>query len=226
MRLLAIDTALSACAACVYEADTRRVVAQEVILLERGHAEALVPLVQRVVLAAGGFPGIDRVAVTVGPGSYTGLRVGISAARAIGLGLERPVVGVSTLSALAAPLVAAGEGGPIAAVIDARHGRVYVQLVASNGRPLVAPCLLPLREAVRAIGPGSSRLTGSGAPALAVEARALGQHAVVVDASPAPRIEWVARLGGLAEPGGAPAKPLYLRAPDAAPQDAARIARA
>ena len=226
MRLLALDTALAACAACVLDSSTREVLARESAPLERGQSEALLPLVERVVSAAGGFAGIDRVAVTVGPGSYTGLRVGISAARAIGLGLERPVVGVSTLSALAAPLVAAGEGGPIAAAIDARHGRVYLQLVASNGRPLVAPCLLPLREAVRAVGPGLVRLTGSGAPLLGAEARALGQHFIVVDAAAAPQIEWVARLGALADAGAAPPKPLYLRAPDAAPQDAARIARA
>ena len=76
--------------------------------LARGHAEALLPLVERVMARfEGGFEGLARVAVTVGPGSYTGLRVGLSAARAVGLAAGIPVVGVTTLSALLAPQLAA-----------------------------------------------------------------------------------------------------------------------
>src|SRR5690606_21931225 len=91
LRVLGIDTALGACSACVLDGST--VLAEETMVLARGHAEALLPLVERVMAAVpGGFDSLDRVAVTVGPGSFTGLRVGISAARAIGLAAGVPVV--------------------------------------------------------------------------------------------------------------------------------------
>jgi tRNA threonylcarbamoyladenosine biosynthesis protein TsaB len=103
VRILAIDTALDACAACVATDASDDLLAQESMVLARGHAEALLPLVERVISRIeGGFESLDRVAVTVGPGSYTGLRVGLSAARAIGLATGVPVVGVTTLSALLA----------------------------------------------------------------------------------------------------------------------------
>ena len=84
MRCLAIDTALNGCSACVLETGAAEPLAMETLPIERGHAEALLPLVERVMAKVeGGFGSLDRVAVTVGPGSFTGLRVGLSAARAI-----------------------------------------------------------------------------------------------------------------------------------------------
>src|SRR4051795_8580586 len=128
MRILAIDTALGVCAACIVDRDKLEPLARESIPMERGHAEALLPLIDRIVSSVErGFSSLDRVAVTVGPGSYTGLRVGISAARAIGLAAGIPVVGVTTLSALLAPVVAAERRKLAAVAIDARHGHVYFQ---------------------------------------------------------------------------------------------------
>lgn len=226
MRILAIDTALGACAACVVDREKREPLARESLPLERGHAEALLPLVDRVVSAVeGGFARLDRVAVTVGPGSYTGLRVGISAARAIGLGAGVPVVGVTTLSAFLAPLAASDGNRLCAAAIDARHGQVFFQGVAPGGRTMVPPCLITVRDAVRLIGAGPATLAGSGAPKVAAEARVSGIDAAVSEASLAPEILWVARLGLVADPAHALPKPLYLRAPDAKPQDQARLPR-
>src|SRR6202049_2571874 len=109
MRILAIDTALEACAAGVIEMPDR-VLAQESLAMARGHAEALMPLLARVMDQAGiGFDALDRIAVTVGPGSFTGLRVGIAAARGIALATGKPAVGVSTLAALAAPFFDADD---------------------------------------------------------------------------------------------------------------------
>ncbi|WP_342359994.1 tRNA (adenosine(37)-N6)-threonylcarbamoyltransferase complex dimerization subunit type 1 TsaB [Terrarubrum flagellatum] len=224
MRILAIDTALGACSVCIWEAGRNDPLGLESTLMERGHAEALVPMIGRVAEAAGGFSGIDRISVTVGPGSYTGLRVGVSAARALALATDKPAIGVTTLSALAAPLVAAGESTLIAAVIDARHSDVHLQLVAPNGRTILTPRQLPAREAARAIGAGPVRLVGSGAPKLGVEAWQIGLDATIVDPAAAPDILWVARLGALADPDEAPPKPLYLKPPDAKPQAAARLA--
>lgn len=226
MRILAIDTALAACAACVLASGEDVPAAHESIAMERGHAEALLPLVDRVVSSvAGGFASLDRVAVTVGPGTYTGLRVGISAARAIGLAAGIPVVGVTTLSALLAPLVGPEHRRLAAAAIDTRHGHVYFQAVAPGGRSIVAAGLLPIRDAVRLIGSGPVVLTGSGAPLVAAEALACGVDATVYDAPVAPEVALVAKLGLVADPAHALPKPLYLRGPDARPQDHARIAR-
>ena len=101
----------------------------------RGHAEALMPLIAEVMSAAGvEFSELDRIAVTVGPGSFTGLRVGVAAARGIALAAGTPAIGLTTLSVLAAPFFHADESKPLLAVIDARHSQVYMQLFGP-GRP-------------------------------------------------------------------------------------------
>jgi tRNA threonylcarbamoyl adenosine modification protein YeaZ len=223
VRILAIDTALGACAACVVDEGRAEPLAQETLVMERGHAEALVPLLDRVVSKVeGGFHALDRVAVTVGPGSYTGLRVGIAAARAIGLAARVPVVGVTTLSALLAALVAEDNRRVLAAAIDARHGQVYFQAIAPGGQSIVAPALVRVRDAARLMG-GAASLVGSGA--IAVAAEAAGADIAVHDPRPFPDIAWVARLGLVADPEQALPKPLYLRGPDARPQDQARLPR-
>src|SRR6187431_3120844 len=125
MRVLAIDTALEACAAAVLDTE-RGMVVSESLPMVRGHAEALMPLIGRVMKQAEtAFSALDRIAVTTGPGSFTGLRVGIAAARGIALAATKPAFGLSTLSAYAAPLIAKDDSIPVMAVIDARHGQVY-----------------------------------------------------------------------------------------------------
>ncbi|HKH34940.1 MAG TPA: tRNA (adenosine(37)-N6)-threonylcarbamoyltransferase complex dimerization subunit type 1 TsaB [Beijerinckiaceae bacterium] len=223
MRVLAIDTALSACAACVMDAGDAEPLSFETIVMERGHAEALLPLVDRVVSKAeGGFSGLDRVAVTVGPGSYTGLRVGIAAARAIGLAAHVPVVGVTTLSAFLAALVADENRRVLAAAIDAKHGQVYFQSIAPGGQSIVAPTLVRTREAARLIGSGPTSLVGSGAAAVGAETAGID---IRVQEKAFPDVLWVARLGMVADPAQALPKPLYLRGPDAKPQDQAGLPR-
>jgi len=218
-RILAIDTALGACSVCVMEAGRTLPLSLDVEEMASGHAEALMPMVERVMgQIEGGFASLERVAVTIGPGSFTGLRIGIAAARAIGFAASIPVVGVSTLSAYAAPLVDPREAGVIAVGIDARHGALFFQAFTAAGRTIVLPRVISAREAGRAIGAGPVRLAGSGAAALATEAMALGLKAAIADLRPAPDITWVGRLGFAADPSAAPPKPLYLRAPTAQPQ--------
>jgi tRNA threonylcarbamoyladenosine biosynthesis protein TsaB len=226
LRILAIDTALGACSACIMQAGEAEPLARESMLMERGHAEALLPLLDRLASQVeGGFDSLGRVAVTVGPGSYTGLRVGIAAARGIGLAAGIPVVGVATLSAFIAPLMAHERRGLFTAAIDAKHGHLYIQAIAVGGRTIIPPGLMTYRDAIRLLGSGPLLVTGSAAAALVAEVRAQGIDAAVSDASPAPDIAWVARLGLLADPNQALPKPLYLREPDAKPQEGARIAR-
>src|SRR3954463_520285 len=99
MLILAIDTALDACAAGVLDTEAGRMIAQESQSMKRGHAEALMPLIARVIEASGlGFANLDRIAVTTGPGSFTGVRVGLSAARGIALAAGKPAVGITTLA--------------------------------------------------------------------------------------------------------------------------------
>ncbi|MGO4408137.1 tRNA (adenosine(37)-N6)-threonylcarbamoyltransferase complex dimerization subunit type 1 TsaB [Bosea sp. RAF48] len=226
MRILAIDTALGACSACVLEAGETEPLAHEQLAMDRGHAEALMPLVERVMKAVdGGFSSLGRVAVTVGPGSYTGLRVGVSAARAIAFAAGIPAVGVTTVAACAAPLIGRESGRVIAAALDAKHGQVWFQALTSEGKPLVSLRQVSYRDAARAIGAGPVSLVGSSALAVANEAWAIGLDAVVVDDTKAPDIAWVARLGLIADPETAPPRPLYLKAPETTPQDKARLPR-
>lgn len=226
MRILAIDTALGALSVAVLDSAASEPVAVERILMQRGHAEALVPLIQQVAARIeGGLASLDRIAVAVGPGSFTGIRVGIAAARALGLALEIPVVGVSTLAALAAPLILSMGDEVIAAALDARHGQIYVQAFGPSGQTLLSPRLAPVREAVRALGAGPFRFTGSGAPMMALEARSIGLAAEVAGELIAPDIAVIARLGLFAEPANAPPSPLYLKTPDAKPQDKLLVMR-
>ncbi len=226
MRVLAIDTALEACSAAVLDTAQPAIAARESIAMLRGHAEALIPLIARVLDRAGlEFAALDRIAVTVGPGSFTGLRVGIAAARGIALAAGKPAVGLSTLAAFAAPLIAADDTLPVVSAIDARHDHVYLQVFGPGGRTIVAPRLVPLREALRAAAIGVPRLTGTAAAMLAAAWPAGERAPSLVDARRAPDIDWVARLGAAAVETGMPPKPLYLRAPDAQPQNAAQLAR-
>lgn len=224
MRILAIDTALDACSVCIATDMSDDLLAQESMVLGRGHAEALLPMIERVVSRVdGGFEALDRVAVTVGPGSYTGLRVGLSAACAIGLAAEIPVVGVTTLSALLAPLLATSGEGLIVAAIDARHGSVYLQAMSMVDGIVVPPSLISVEEAVSLLD-GAVTLVGSGASPIAAAAKARGLD-VTVAGTGAADIAWIASLGMLADPEQALPRPLYLRGPDAQPQDHARLAR-
>jgi tRNA threonylcarbamoyladenosine biosynthesis protein TsaB len=227
MRVLAIDTALDACSAAVLDTDRGAIVASESLPMSRGHAEAIMPLIARVMDAAQTeFSELDRIAVTTGPGSFTGLRVGIAAARGIALAAGRPAIGLTTLSGFAAPHIAADDTKAVVAAIDARHDHVYLQVFGPGGRTLVPPRIAPLREAVRAsISGTAARIVGSAAEALAAIWPRSELQPALVEKRGAPDIDWVARLGAAAGDTSAPPKPLYLRAPDAQPQDAARLPR-
>lgn len=215
MRVLVIDTALGLCTAGVFEVsgDGARMETSGLRseTMTKGHQERLAGLARDAVAeAGGGFGTIDRIGVTVGPGSFTGLRVGLAFAQGLGAALDRPVVGVSTLDALAA---SEGPGSAVAALIDARRGQVYARFWL-GGAPLGAAEALPVetaRERIRALGQGV-RMIGSGAALFADDLAG----AVTLDlAGPSPAA--LARLTAAADPATSPPRPLYLRAPDATP---------
>lgn len=218
MLILAIDTALDACAAAVLDTGGGRLIAQASQAMKRGHAEALMPLIADVMKDAGlPFAALDRIAVTTGPGSFTGLRVGLSAARGIALAANKPVVGLTTLSAYAAPLIGEDEAHPIISAIDARHDHVYFQVVGGDGSSLVDPRVAPVADVLDASRLGAPSLVGNAAAMLAERWPKDAPPPVKVDAQAAPDIGWVAWLGAAADPATAPARPFYLRAPDAKP---------
>jgi len=219
MRILAIDTALPAVSGCVLDLGAAAPVAFESIPMERGHAEALLPLVERLIAATeGGFASLNRVAATVGPGSFTGIRIGLSAAQAIARALKIEAVGVSTLAALAAPHFSEAFEGLLVPAIDARHGQVFVAAYRPDGRLVLPPQRLVARAAVEAlrefVGEGALHIVGSGATMMERAARGALIGARVLSSAAAPDIAYVARLGLLADPRDAPARPLYLKAAD------------
>jgi tRNA threonylcarbamoyladenosine biosynthesis protein TsaB len=208
MRILAVDTCLPACSAAV--TDGQVVVASTSEPMVKGHQERLATMVRELMgQAALGFGDLDRIAVTVGPGSFTGLRVGVAFAKGLASALGIPCVGVGTLEALAGE-----EAGVAAAAIDARRGQIYLQ-VFENGRPLMAPDALPVETAVARLAEFQpATLIGSAAPLLAP---VLPQAVVNPRTTPDPAA--IARIAAkVGSP--APVKPLYLRAPDARPSAA------
>ena len=230
MLVLALDTALGATSVALYDAGAGVVLAQESITMERGHAEMLIPMAGRVVKQAGiAFSRLDRFAVTIGPGSFTGLRIGIAAARGFALAHGKPAVGVSTLAAFAAPILFGDARMPVAAAVDARHGMIFFQFMGVDGRAIAGPGLFSLEDAARKTGDGAMVFVGNAAEKLAsVKKDMMPDFRLTqgcIRTSPSPEIAWVARLGAVADPVSAPARPLYLREANVTPQERGRLLR-
>ena len=185
--------------------------------MERGHAEALLPMVAELMKDAGlEFAAIDRVAAACGPGSFTGLRIGLAAARGLALALGCPAVGVSRLEALAADYFAGqtGNTAALAVAIDAHRGQLYLQVFAPNGTPLGPAGAVDVENAAGALPMGDTLALGDGAQLLQQAAAGTGRQVTIVrqDRETAARI---ACIGSGCDPSAHPPAPLYLRAPDA-----------
>jgi len=215
MLVLAIDTSGSGCSAALYDTGTDGVLGEAGAEIGRGHAERLMDFIDEALAAAGhDLADVGRIAVTVGPGSFTGIRVGVAAARGLALALGVPAVGVTTLSALAATRA---KDKPLLVVMDARRGEVYCQAFAAGGVALSAPALLSVDDA-RALAAGhDGDIAGSAAAMLREDA---------LPETDAVDIAAVARLGARLDPEEHRPKPLYLRGPDARPQAGFSIRRA
>jgi tRNA threonylcarbamoyladenosine biosynthesis protein TsaB len=226
LRVLAIDTALEACSAAILDTDRTDGLASRTLAMMRGHAEALMPLIAEVMSEANvRFAELDRVAVTIGPGSFTGLRVGVAAARGIALAAGKPVVGLTTLAALAAPFLEADERTPLLAAINARHHRVYMQLLGPGGRSLVGPRITSIRNAISAAMASPTRIIGNAAKLIEEEWPDDEPRPPLVSVVPAPDVVWVAKLGAATRDLTSPVRPLYLSDADAHPQEAGILPR-
>lgn len=225
MLVLALDTALGACSAAVFDSGSGHVLARRSEPMQRGHAERLVPLAAEVCAEAGIAPGdCRRFAATVGPGSFTGLRVAIAAARGMALAAGGDAVGIPTLAALSEPYLSTTESVAVLAAIDARHDHVYASLTDHDRMIVAPPRYMPVAEAAALAATGPVALVGPGADAV-LGAWPAGMSApAVLDEAGFPDIAVVARLGAAANPATAPCRPLYLKAVDAKPQPAAPLA--
>ena len=222
MRMLAVDTALEACSVGVVRPGSATVLMTETI--GRGHAERLFGMLEAAMAEAGlDFSDLDRIAVTVGPGSFTGLRVGIAAARGLALVTGCPVVGIGTLAVIAERARAMVGPVPVLAVLDARRGEVYAQLFRENGDAATAPAVNSPTSFAALVTP-AIMLAGAGAALVAREANA-DAPSRIVHAESAPDIGALVRLGLAAPAPATPPRPLYLRPPDAKPQAAAAVPR-
>lgn len=215
--ILAVDTALGACSVAVLDGDVVR--AHRFVAMDRGHAEAVAPMVQEAMRDAGlAFADLDRLAVTTGPGTFTGQRVGLAFMRGLRLALKKPLAGITTLDAMAAAAMAEAKTSRAAVLNDARRGEVYV-LVTGEESPVVPLQLAKFEDAVAEIAanitaPTTLAFAGTAGEAAAERFRA-GAGTAILTSIRQPDALWVARLA-LAEPERqAVPKPLYLRAPDA-----------
>lgn len=207
MKILAADTALGACSVAVLAG--REVLAHRFVPMDRGHAEALAPMVEEAMREAGiGFAGLDRLAVTTGPGTFTGQRVGLAFMRGLRVGLKKPLVGIATLAAMAQQAMAETGLDRAAAIHDARRDEFYVEIV-----PGTPPAILNCDTMLKLLdGSGEPlALAGTGAPYVCD----LLKDKAVLSYVRQPDALWVAKLAAQAPAPVGPPHPLYLRAPDA-----------
>jgi tRNA threonylcarbamoyladenosine biosynthesis protein TsaB len=210
VMLLAVDTALGACSVALLQGDHVR--AHLLERMERGHAERLAPMVDEAMKAAkADFAHLTRLAVTTGPGTFTGQRVGLAFMRGLRLALQIPLVGVTTLEAMAAAAMAETGQARAAAIHDARRGEAYLLLKQGDG-VIQPPTVLPFADAVARIKSfGPCAIAGTGAP----HAHEMLGGGFELSRIRQPDALWVARLAlQTPAPVDSPG-PLYLRAPDA-----------
>ena len=228
MLLLAIDTAGPVCAVALARAGDGepKILARIEERIGRGHAERLMPMVESALIEAQKtFDDLDRIAVTVGPGSFTGVRVGVAAARGLALALDIPAVGIGSLEAIALPVRRARDNGTVLAALDAKRGEVYALAQdLSSGAVTIEPTSIAISDLARRIEPLARPLVLVGAGAT-IAADALGpDRAVIFGEADVPDIADVAALGFLADPSSPPV-PLYARGADAKPQADKVLAR-
>ena len=210
--LIAFDCSGASCSAAVLV--DGRIAAERFAAMERGQAEALLPMIQDTMAEAGmDWARIDAIATTVGPGSFTGVRLGLSAARGLALAADRPILALTAFEALAAGLVP--DGRPVAIAIDSRRGPVFAQRFDNDLHPIGEPAQIEPDDLDAWLGAGPWRVAGDGVANLTD----LSFPADILVETEIRRI----RAGDLARAALAlgaegidrlPAHPLYLRAPD------------
>jgi tRNA threonylcarbamoyladenosine biosynthesis protein TsaB len=221
--ILALETSSSLCAVSLYDDEMDVVVAEVSNNIGRGHAERLMDDIEEALKLAGlTYKDITLLACGVGPGSFTGIRVGVAAARGFGLALKAPVHGVTSLQAIGLKARQDSHGRQIHAAIDASRDEVYLQTFDANAAPLDNPRAVRIEDLAGCLPEGPVFICGSGSKlfdSIALPERAAVNPNNLVATAPA-----VAKAAANPAMRVAP-KPLYLRAPDAKPQAGFAIAR-
>lgn len=217
MNLLAIDTAANLCAACVFGTETGSERGRVVRDIGKGHAEQLIGVIEETLKVANiGYRDLGRIAVSTGPGSFTGVRVGIATARGLALALKIPATGVTTLEAIGAETRSTFPGRPVMVAIDARREELYAAVYDEFANILYVPAVIGLEDAAALARKHRPVLAGSAASmvaaAAAPDAFEVGSLAASAD------IGVYATLAAGKKIGGEKPKPIYLREPDAKPQ--------
>ncbi len=229
MNVLALDTSMGACSAAVLRCngDASEVHARAE-RMARGHAEALMPMVAQVMHESGlRFSALDVIAATTGPGSFTGVRIAISAARALALVTGAKLFGSDSLTVMArqALSLGAGEGAGFAIAVDARRGMLYCGFYDGAARKIDGPLLMAPDTAVQVL-PNATRTTiGSGAALLA---EAASRNGILIETRLLDLEPDATALAEIAAAGAGTVtwfRPLYLRPPEARPQAKGELAR-
>lgn len=209
MRLLVIDTSGPQCAAGIYDDGSSTMLAFRSETIGKGHAELLPGMIEASTAEADiPLKALERIAVTIGPGSFTGIRVGVAMARGLALSLGIPAVGVTTLQVVAEKVLEIGPPVPVLAAIDARRDEIYAQVFSPEGEALTEPAVYDY-DHVRAM-------------AARFDAIVTGSGAVILDGASSPQVDpmpldIIGRIGARL-PDDTRAQPLYIRGADAKPQ--------
>jgi tRNA threonylcarbamoyl adenosine modification protein YeaZ len=222
MNILALDTSMGACSAALLALDgaARTLVLREA-LMARGHAEALMPMVAEVMRESGlGFAELDLIAATVGPGSFTGVRIAIAAARGLALVTHAGLFGTDSLSVMAHSVLASGAAGaaPFAVAVDARRGMLYLGLYDEGARTLEGPRLIAPDQAADTLPPNLRVAAGSGAELLAAACARQGRSLAATLPELQPSAGALAEIAAASRETSPALRHLYLRPPDARPQ--------
>jgi tRNA threonylcarbamoyladenosine biosynthesis protein TsaB len=221
MNILAFDTCFDACSVAAGRR-LRSLIPSIAYITEpmaTGHAERLMPMIESAMADAGmAFHELDRIAIALGPGTFTGARIAVSAARALSLATGAMVVSITSLELMAMnPAVTSAGAKTIAIATDARRGEVYFQQFdARTLAAIAAPKLHAIPDAAAALRQGSVMIAGSGAEAVVTAARAAGRDAKAILRGLLPEaIDMLFVAAAL--PATPHVAPLYLRPPDAKP---------
>jgi len=228
MKLLAIDTASTLCAACICDGETGAELGRAVEDIGKGHAERLMAVIADALEKADvGYADIGVIAVAIGPGSFTGIRVGVSAARGLALALKVPAYGVTTLSAIAQEARISHPNRRILASIDAKRDELYVEDHGPDGGLVSGPAIVAAADAASLLAGAPPVLAGSGAAVIGAAAQVAdaGASFDIYPGGATADIAVYARLAAAGQFHNSPPKPLYLRGPDARPQDGFALAR-
>ena len=205
--VLAFDTAASSCSVAVARGEA--VLAHERVAMRYGHAEALLPMIDRVTQAAGFVPAeIDVVAVSVGPGGFTGIRAGLAAAQGLALATQARLVGVTSFAAVAAR-VPPGDM-PLLVALDSRREDLYVQFFDRAARPRGEPAAVLPQDLRNFAGHGRLRIAGDAAEAAAAALADGNDITVITDCTP----DALGVLAAMHRGDAGVARALYLRPPD------------